>query len=722
MYRASTKNIFNKNKIILVGVLYFNFFTISNTFSQFRSYNLVYSDNIKGGTAMFGNTLLHIIDKDTVNILKMNDNRATGNSIYGNDNENMQNIDIEGSTGFGSVTRNSSSSDLVLPSGTNTITLARLYWGGRIKNTEYDLSADSNKTIKIRKGMNGIYSNVTALGIDKTVIVTGYTQYQAYADITDLIKKNGSGTYEVGNAPLSTGPVSDGGNNGGWCIVVVYANNNINYNSIRLYDGFEQVYSNGNPLSTTVTLTGLDVPSGSLAPGDAKMGVLAWEGDANLNKDYLKINSNLFSNATNPADNMWNGTITDNGVHVTKKYPNYTNQMGIDIDQFDIGTGYGIMSNANSVLLEFGTEADKYFPGLFAFTIKMKDPTITLDKTVRDANNNHLAEPNEILTYTLKGENSGPGNANSSIITDTLPSSVTYVPNSLNIISAPGISAGIQTDNKGDDAAEYISNGTIKTVIFRIGTGANGSIGGTLAANETYEVQFKVRVNDPGIGNRVPSIMNIARIKAQSDANVKFVDDGTAIINPEAGSLPVTLVSFTAALLPDNKVKLNWATSQEINCDKYKIERSVDGNIFNEVASLSGNGTTSLFHSYSFTDNVFPILAPLIYYRIKQIDIDGKGTYSKVLPLKLKSARDQISASPNPFTSSLNITIEWATNENISARIFNIQGKEMFTKNVRVITGVNNILFDELSKFPAGNYFIQFISGTQKITQKITKQ
>lgn len=721
MNTAAVKNIFNKNKIMLLAVVCFNFFSVSNVFSQFRNYNLVYSDNIRGGTAMFGNTLLHIINKDTVNILKMNDNGANGNSIYGNDNENMQHIDIDGNTGFGSATRNSSSSDLVLPQGTNTITLARLYWGGRVKNADYDLTADTNKTIKIRKGTSGVYTDVAALGMDKTMIVTGYTQYQAYADITSLIKNNGAGTYEVSNAPLSTGPVADGGNHGGWCIVVVYANSSVNYNSIRLYDGFEQVYSNGNALSTTVTLTGLDVPSGTLAPGDAKMGVLAWEGDANLNKDYLKINSNLFSNATNPADNMWNGTITDNGVHVSKKFPNYTNQMGIDIDQFDIGTNYGILPNSNSVMLEFGTEADKYFPGVFAFTIKMKDPTITLDNTVRDANNNHLGEPNEILTYTLSGANSGPGNANSIIITDTLPSSVTYLPNSLTILSAPGISTGIQSDNKGDDVAEYISNGNIKTVIFRIGAGANGTNGGTLAANETYEVQFKVTVNDPGFGNRVPSIMNIARIKAQSDANVKFVDDGTAIINPEAGALPVTLVSFTASLLPDNKVKINWATSQEINCDKYILERSFEGNIFNEVASIAGNRTTPLFHSYSFTDNVFTFAAPIIYYRIKQMDIDGKGTYSKVLPVKLKSANDQIMVSPNPFTSSLNIQIEWALNENISARIFNIQGKEMLTKTVRLMAGTNTILLDEISKFPAGNYFIQFISGTKSITQKITK-
>ncbi len=214
---------------------------------QVRNYNLVYSDNIQGGTAMFGNTLMHIVNNGTVNLTKMNGNSVNGNSVYGNDNENMQYIDIDGSTGNGSVTRNSSSSDLVLPAGTNVIKLARLYWGGRVQNSNFDLSVDSNKTIKIRKGTTGPYSNVTALGIDKVAPSTGYTQYQAYADITALVKNNGAGTYEVGNAPLSIGPIDGGGNHGGWCIVVVYENTTVNYNSIRIYDGFEQVYSNGNP-------------------------------------------------------------------------------------------------------------------------------------------------------------------------------------------------------------------------------------------------------------------------------------------------------------------------------------------------------------------------------------------------------------------------------------------------------------------------------------------
>ncbi|MEO8764662.1 MAG: T9SS type A sorting domain-containing protein [Ginsengibacter sp.] len=691
--------------------------------AQVRTYNLVYSDNIKGGTAMFGNTLLHIKNSDgSINTTKMNDNSATGNSTYGNDNENMQYTDIDGTTGNGSVTRNSSSSDLILPTGTNTIKLARLYWGGRIKNKDFDLKADENKKIKIRKGTTNTYSDVVALGIDSVTISAGYTQFQAYADITALVKNNGAGTYEVGNAPLTTGSISGGGNNGGWCIVVVYENSVVNYNSIRIYDGFEKVFDGGSALVSTVTLTGLNVPSGTLASGDAKMGILAWEGDANLNKDYLKINSHLFSNSTNPADNPWNGTITDNGAHVTTKNPNYTNQMGVDIDQFDVGTGYGISPNSNSVTLQFGTEADQYFPGLFTFTIKMKDPTVTLDKTVSDANNNSLAESNEVLTYTLKGHNSGAGNANAVIITDTLPLTVTYVPNSLKVMSCPGVSAGIQTDASGDDIAEYIDNGSIKTVRFRLGAGAGTSTGGTLASNETYEVQFKVTVNNPGPGKHVPSIMNIARIKAQSDANVDFVDDGTAIINPDNGPLPVTMVSFNASLFQDNKVRLDWSTSMEINCSKYKIERSFDGNVFSEVASVAGSGTTSLFHAYSATDDISAATGSVVYYRIKQLDIDGKGSYSKILPVKLKAGSRQITISPNPFNSYLNINMEWNRSEVIAAKVINVQGKEVAVKNIQMNKGLNYISMDELSKLPAGNYFIQFVSGAERFTQKITKQ
>jgi uncharacterized repeat protein (TIGR01451 family) len=352
----------------------------------------------------------------------------------------------------------------------------------------------------------------------------------------------------------------------------------------------------------------------------------------------------------------------------------------------------------------------------------MKDPTITLAKSVVDANNNHLGEKNEVLTYTLKGSNNGIGNANSVVISDTLPSTVTYVPNSLKVISSPGVVAGSMSDASGDDNAEYIVDGSTKTVRFRLGAGSTGSVGGTLAANETYEVEFQVTVNDPGAGNLVPSIVNIARIKATSDANVNFVDDGTAIINPDNGLMPVTLVSFTGILLHDNKVKIDWNTSLEINCKQYNVERSIDGRIFNEVAEVAGSGTTNLMHSYSITDDVSAAASSIVYYRLKQIDLDGKANYSRVIAVKLKGSTKPINISPNPFSSYLNITTEWANSEVITVKVINVQGTEVISKNIKMSKGLNYVSIEELSKLPSGNYFIQFISSTQTTSKKITKQ
>lgn len=706
----------------LTGLLTFFFLLSLSSIAQMRDYGLVYSENIKGGTTMFGNTLLHAVNiLGRPDLTKMNGNKQNGNSTYGNDTENMQYIDIDGNKGIGSATRNSSSADLILPAGTNNIKLARLYWGGRISNTDFDMSKAANRTIKIKKSSATNYSDVVAAGIDQTTIITGFTEYQAYADITNYVKAEGAGTYIVGNVPLSTGKIDNGGNHGGWSIVVVYENPALPYNSIRVYDGFQEVYNSGDPTVSTVTLTGLDVPSGTLESADARMGVLAWEGDANLDGDFLKINGHTFSNATNQANNPWNGTITDNGVHVTTKNPNYTNQMGLDIDMFNVGVGYGIMPNDNSVTLQFGTEKDKYFPGVFTFAIKMKDPTITLDKTVSDENGNGLAEKNEILTYTLKGKNSGIGNANAIILKDTLPNTVTYVPGSMKVIHSPGIAAGSVTDNAGDDIAEYIVNGQTKTIVFRLGAGANATHGGVLAEGETYEVQFQVRVNNPGNGQEVPSILNIARITSESDAGVTFVDDGTAFINPQGGPVPVVLSIFKASLLNEKLAQLDWVTSQEINNSHFILERSTDAHSFAPVATISGNGTTSLQHHYSFKDNISGVSASVIYYRLRQIDLDGKSNLSEVVSLKIQRSVKNVNVSPNPFINSVTISAEWDKADEATAQIINMQGKVVISRTIRLNKGYNQVTIDNLSNLPAGNYVLQLISSNGRIIQKIIK-
>ena len=710
-----------QNKALPLALALFAF-TGLTTQAQFRSYAKVYSDNIKGGATIFGNTLTHIVNSNgNADTAKMNNNRANGNSTFGNDNSNIRFVDVDGNSGNGAGTRNSSTADLSLPAGTNTIKLARLYWGARVRKGDFDISRDTFQRIKVRFGTSGAYTEYRAAHLDKNTTGSGnnaVSQYQAYVDVTAFIQANGTGTYSVGNVAASVGSVSSGGNYAGWTIVVVYENQDVPYNSVRVYDGFQQVFASGSPLISSVTLTGLNVPSGALYNADAKMGAMVWEGDANLKQDYLKINGNNFYNGLNAIDNPWNGTISDNGVHVTAKSPNYTNQMGMDIDQFNVGEGYGIQPGDTTVHLEFGTEADQYFPGLFTFVIKTKDPTIIIDKYVVDASRNNIIEAGETLTYKLKGKNMGVGNANYCVVTDSLPNGITYVPGTLRVIACSGFTSdSYLTDAEGDDQAEFVGS---KTIVFRIGTGADAYRGGVLAPNEEFELEFQVTVDPADEHGNLPPIINVARITGVSDAFEKFTDDGTAIIEPLAGPLPVTLKSFTALLLRNNLIKLDWATLQEINCDRYEIERSYDGKKFSSVGTVKGHGFTSLDMYYTFNDDVTGVNANIIYYRLRQVDIDGKSSFSKVVSVRVKKTTG-FTVSPNPFNSYVNVNIDWNTNETTVVKVFTMSGTEVLSKNIKMNKGTNYIQLNELSTLTPGNYIIQFNVSEGRIFKQISK-
>jgi len=350
--------------------------------------------------------------------------------------------------------------------------------------------------------------------------------------------------------------------------------------------------------------------------------------------------------------------------------------------------------------------------------IKTKDPSVILDKFVKDANFNNVAEENEILTYKLKGKNIGIGNANYCVVTDTLPAGVTYIPGTLKVINCAGFTGNTYlTDIAGDDQADLING---KVIVFRIGNGASATQGGILASGEEFEVEFKVTVNPADANGNIPPIINVARIEGFSDANEKFTDDGTAILEPLAGPLPVTLKSFTAVLLRNNMIKLDWATLQEINCDRYEIERSLDGRTFTKTGTVAGHGFTSLDMYYTFNDDINTVNGAIVYYRLRQIDIDGKSSFSKVVSVRLKKSTD-FTISPNPFNSYVNINIDWKNNETTTMRVFSMTGKQVFTKNIKMSKGTNYVQVNELSTLTPGNYIIQFNSNEGQIIKQVTK-
>ncbi len=703
----------------------------ANAQNSIRPFSQIFSENIKGGTTMFGNGILHIIENNAVNLTKMNQTGdpnngvgGLGNSQYGNDNSNMQYIDIDDN----SSTVNSSAADLNLPAGINTIRFARLYWGGKINSSVVTASPDTLRKIKIRKGTSGNYFDAIApsINVDQYAISTTETAYQSYIDITSYINGNGAGRYTVANLPVTPGTSSNGGKFGGWCIVVAYENATQPYNSVRLYDGFAQVYNNGTTAYLTIALNGLNVPSTPLAADEAVMGTMAWEGDANLGSsttnpdgDFIKINNTTVSNRMNPATNFWNGSITKNGYTDSSRLPAYTNQMGIDIDMVNVGSGYNIAPNATSVTVQFGTEADMYFPSIFTFCIRVKDPTVTLTKTVADANNNGFVDSNEELTYTLSGSNQGVGSAYNTFIVDSLPRNVTYVPNSLEVVNAAGVAVGFKSDAQDADQAFVGTVGNRTYVKFFIGNGATGSAGGELptgAAGE-YTVRFKVKAGAiPG------TIVNTARISGNSVVGDLFTDDGTAVIGEAGAPTPVKFSSLTASLLTERTSLLKWVTQNEINNDYFEIERSDDGVHFISRGKVNGNGSSSLAHSYQFTD-VLNTSSPIVYYRLRIFDTDGKYTFSKVIAVRISGGMnvDKFNVYPNPFISDIKIAINSQTDANAICRILSFDGKELVRRNAELQKGDNIIVLSNFGSLPKGNYILEVTSAGEKQTRKILK-
>jgi hypothetical protein len=148
---------------------------------------------------------------------------------------------------------------------------------------------------------------------------------------------------------------------------------------------------------------------------------------------------------------------------------------------------------------------------------------------------------------------------------------------------------------------------------------------------------------------------------------------------PASGPLPVNFLEFTAKVENNNRVKLNFSTSNEKDNLQFIVQRSADGNHFNNIGNIPGTNNTSGIQAYSHLD-----LQPLkgnSFYRIKQVDLDGKITYSTIERVNISSSKQAIEIYPNPaHGNAFNIKFPSLNGGNIEIRIYDISGRLQMAK------------------------------------------
>lgn len=455
-----------------------------------RSFSLRYSANETGSLVGIGNSNMTCPTASSgCSTARDATPPTTANGSLNNDNWNMTWVDADSDSG----TFNSSSSTLAVPSG-STIQYAALYWGGR------DGGSNKNK-VKFKVPGGSSYQTVTASTIDTISGGNNSGIYQAFADVTNLVKvlpSSGNGTYTVADIQGSTGQKMMAG----WSLIVVYKNPSETMKNITVFDGLVAVDSSS---SATINVSGfLTPPSG---PISAKAGFITWEGDMGIVGDSAKLNGVTLSDSRHPANNFFNSSISHDGVSDTARNPSYSNNLGFDA-AWMTPPGGSIGNNATSATIKVDTSGDAFVPGVMTFQVEILSPKIEQTKTATDDNGGNL-EQGDTITYKIAGKNTGADGTANFVLRDPIPSDTTYVPGSIKINKSGGAPTGAQTDASGDDRAEYDS--VNKRVIARLGVGSNASVGGDIASGQEYEVTFQVKVNGPA-PNPVPDLTKIHNV------------------------------------------------------------------------------------------------------------------------------------------------------------------------------------------------------------------
>lgn len=185
------------------------------------------------------------------------------------------------------------------------------------------------------------------------------------------------------------------------------------------------------------------------------------------------------------------------------------------------------------------------------------------------------------------------------------------------------------------------------------------------------------------------------------------------------GILPITLKLWNG-VYRNEKTYLSWETDKGVNFSHFVVERSLDGVHYSTLGQVQASTSSALTLQYSFID-----IAPAAgnnYYRLKMVDIDGRYEYSGIITIRTNVQGFEVTASPNPFTNNVLITIESKTDETVLLRVFNSEGKLVWRKSTAVYAGTNAQYFSELQSLPKGIYYIKVNKLNSEASLKLIKQ
>jgi Secretion system C-terminal sorting domain len=173
------------------------------------------------------------------------------------------------------------------------------------------------------------------------------------------------------------------------------------------------------------------------------------------------------------------------------------------------------------------------------------------------------------------------------------------------------------------------------------------------------------------------------------------------------GALPLNLLSFSASR-QNEAVLVQWKTANEINVDRFEVQRSENGIDFSTIGTVRAGRA-----NYSLTDGKAFVNTTIVFYRLKSIDTDTRFTYSNIAKVS-KQPDFVLTTYPNPVSDVLVVN---GLTQNGTISLFNADGKLL-----RWQTVFGRTVAIDMSDYARGMYLLQYKTQGQVVTRKISKQ
>lgn len=231
--------------------------------------------------------------------------------------------------------------------------------------------------------------------------------------------------------------------------------------------------------------------------------------------------------------------------------------------------------------------------------------------------------------------------------------------------------------------------------------------------------------------NSIPTITNVDVTATTTVANLSTVGNYAKAVNTnrsltgsavQSGTsltcnipLSIELTSFTGEPLNEGN-ELKWSTEKETNNDYFMVEATSDGINYKSLGIIKGANNSININNYRFIDR--DPIAAVTYYRFKQVDYDGKYTYSPIISIE-RALNNQLIVYPNPVTDNLRIEMNVESAGYYSFSFVGATGSQI-NEVIYLEKGYNQTVINVSDKLASGFYLLKVFDQQQE-TVVVTK-